>query len=76
MLIIGDSDLLTIYNAYCSWKRVRATSGASEYTFCRQNFLSVQTLVNIEELKTQLIVSMADTGLLQLDESEQNALKR
>ena len=44
----GDSDLLTVYNAYLAWKRVCVT-GNSDYQFCRKNFLSQQTLLNIEE---------------------------
>ncbi|KAK3485125.1 P-loop containing nucleoside triphosphate hydrolase protein [Neurospora crassa] len=54
----GDSDLLTVYNAYQSWKRVcqSSTSGGAEFQYCRKNFLSPQTLANIEDLKGQLLV--------------------
>ena len=31
----GDSDLLTAYNAYSSWRRVCNTTGVSEQYFCR-----------------------------------------
>ena len=72
---IGDSDLLTIYNAYLAWKRVCMTSG-SEYQFCRKNFLSQQTLSNIEDLKGQLIVSLVDSGFLPLTEAERAALNK
>lgn len=72
----GDSDLLTVYNAYCAWKRARSTPGASEYAFCRKNFLSSQTLLNIEDVKMQLVVSIADAGLLQLDASQKTSLNR
>ncbi|PYH95397.1 ATP dependent RNA helicase [Aspergillus ellipticus CBS 707.79] len=72
----GDSDLLTVYNAYCSWKRARSTPGVSEFAFCRKNFLSSQTLLNIEDVKMQLIVSIADTGLLTLDREQKAALNR
>ncbi|KAF7595064.1 hypothetical protein BBP40_007467 [Aspergillus hancockii] len=72
----GDSDLLTVYNAYCSWKRTRNTPGANEYTFCRKNFLNFQTLLNIEDIKMQLLVSIADTGLLHLDPTQKAALNR
>ncbi|OJJ67465.1 hypothetical protein ASPBRDRAFT_136048 [Aspergillus brasiliensis CBS 101740] len=72
----GDSDLLTVYNAYCAWKRARNTPGVSEYAFCRKNFLSSQTLLNIEDIKMQLIVSIADTGLLTLDPSQKALLNR
>jgi ATP-dependent RNA helicase DHX29 len=74
----GDSDLLTIYNAYSAWKRVcQANSGSgSEFQFCRKNFLAQQTLANIEDLKGQLLVSLADSGFLQLTEEERRALSR
>lgn len=74
----ADSDLLTTYNAYSSWKRVcQANSGAGkEFQFCRKNFLSQQTLANIEDLKGQLLVSLADSGFLSLTEDERRALSR
>ncbi|KAL4869998.1 hypothetical protein BDV12DRAFT_166832 [Aspergillus spectabilis] len=72
----GDSDLLTVYNAYCSWKRTRSTPGANEYAFCRKNFLSPQTLLNIEDVKLQLMVSIADAGLITLDASQKASLNR
>ncbi|EYE97349.1 HA2-domain-containing protein [Aspergillus ruber CBS 135680] len=72
----GDSDLLTVYNAYCAWKRARSTPGSNEYAFCRKNFLSSQTLLNIEDVKMQLVVSIADAGLLQLDASQKTSLNR
>jgi ATP-dependent RNA helicase DHX29 len=71
----GDSDLLTNYNAYLAWKRVCNTTG-SEYQFCRKNFLSSQTLSNIEDLKGQLTVSLVDSGFLPLTEQEKSHIKR
>ncbi|KAA8633948.1 hypothetical protein SMACR_07645 [Sordaria macrospora] len=74
----GDSDLLTVYNAYQSWKRVcqSSTSGGAEFQYCRKNFLSPQTLANIEDLKGQLLVSVADSGFLQLTTEERQVLNR
>ncbi|KAK0744735.1 P-loop containing nucleoside triphosphate hydrolase protein [Apiosordaria backusii] len=74
----GDSDLLTVYNAYSAWKRVcqSATGGGAEYQFCRKNFLSPQTLANIEDLKGQLITSVVDSGFLQLTAEERQAHNR
>ncbi|KAL2824647.1 P-loop containing nucleoside triphosphate hydrolase protein [Aspergillus cavernicola] len=72
----GDSDLLTVYNAYCAWKRTRSTPGANEYAFCRKNFLSPQTLLNIEDVKLQLMVSIADAGIVTLDASQKASLNR
>ncbi|KAJ5637325.1 hypothetical protein N7490_007204 [Penicillium lividum] len=72
----GDSDLLTVYNAYCGWRRARSTPGSNEFSFCRKNFLNPQTLLGIEDVKMQLIVSIADAGLLTLDPSQKLALTR
>ncbi|KAH8596466.1 ATP dependent RNA helicase-like protein [Bisporella sp. PMI_857] len=71
----GDSDLLTVYNAYSAWRRVCVTSG-SDYQFCRKNFLSQQTLSNIEDLKGQLVVCLVDSGFLPLTDIERTALNR
>ncbi|MCJ1397878.1 hypothetical protein MMC11_001074 [Xylographa trunciseda] len=72
----GDSDLLTVYNAYCAWRRVCKSTGSSEYQFCRKNFLSPQTLSNIEDLKAQLTTALVDAGFLSLDEEGKAALNR
>ncbi|KAF7719449.1 DEAD box ATP-dependent RNA helicase [Penicillium ucsense] len=72
----GDSDLLTVYNAYCCWKRAKTTPGMSEFSFCRKNCLSPQTLLSIEDVKMQLVVSVADAGLITLDAAQKAALNR
>ena len=72
----GDSDLLTVYNAYCAWRRVCTTIGSSEFQFCRKNFLSSQTLSNIEDLKAQLTTSLLDTRFLALDDAAHSSLNR
>jgi ATP-dependent RNA helicase DHX29 len=72
----GDSDLLTVYNAYCAWKRVCQTRSSFEYQFCRKNFLSPQILSSIEDLKVQLTTTLVDSGFLSLDDNEKLALNR
>lgn len=71
----GDSDLLTVYNAYLGWKKVCQTSNG-DFQYCKKNFLSQQTLSNIEDLKGQLLVALADSGFLQLTEEERRTLHR
>ncbi|KAL8830580.1 MAG: hypothetical protein Q9170_005671 [Blastenia crenularia] len=72
----GDSDPLTVHNAYCSWRRACNASGASEQQFCRKNCLSQQNLMTIEELKAQLATSLVDAGFLELGEGEEISLHR
>ncbi|KAM6481204.1 P-loop containing nucleoside triphosphate hydrolase protein [Trichoderma sp. SZMC 28011] len=72
----ADSDVLTTYNAYVAWKRVCQANGGygKEFQFCRKNYLNQQTLTNIEDLKGQLLTSLADSGFLSLTEDERRAL--
>jgi len=72
----GDSDPLTAYNAYTAWRKVCTTSGSSEFQFCKKNFLSQQNLANIEELKAQLLSSLADAGFVSLTSEDRSALSR
>ncbi|KAI1642790.1 P-loop containing nucleoside triphosphate hydrolase protein [Daldinia loculata] len=71
----GDSDLLTVYNAYQGWKKVCQASN-NDFQYCKKNFLSPQTLSNIEDLKGQLLVALADSGFLQLTDDERRTLNR
>ncbi|KAI1148851.1 ATP dependent RNA helicase [Nemania diffusa] len=71
----ADSDLLTVYNAYLSWKKVCQTT-SHDFQYCKKNYLSSQTLSNIEDLKGQLLVSLVDAGFLQLTQDERNQLNR
>ncbi|KAF2763940.1 P-loop containing nucleoside triphosphate hydrolase protein [Teratosphaeria nubilosa] len=72
----ADSDLFTVYNAYCTWRKVCTTPGMSEYQFCDKNFLSAQNLANIEDLKGQLLTSLVDAGFVSLGPDEKAALAR
>ncbi|KAF2671034.1 ATP-dependent RNA helicase A [Microthyrium microscopicum] len=66
----GDSDLLTVYNAYSAWRRVSEHPNENIFAFCRKNYLSPQVLSNIEDLKAQLYQSLADTGMVPLNRSD------
>ena len=66
----SDSDLLTAFNAYASWRRVSESKPISAQNFCRKNFLSIQTLGNIEDLKGQLFTSLLDASFISLDSTE------
>ncbi|KAI1178028.1 ATP dependent RNA helicase [Nemania sp. FL0916] len=71
----ADSDLLTVYNAYLGWKKVCQTT-SHDFQYCKKNYLSSQTLSNIEDLKGQLLVSLVDAGFLQLTHEERQHLNR
>ncbi|KAH8157555.1 hypothetical protein CIB48_g10691 [Xylaria polymorpha] len=71
----ADSDLLTVYNAYLGWKKICQTT-SHDFQYCKKNYLSPQTLSNIEDLKGQLLVSLVDAGFLQLTHDERQNLNR
>ncbi|KAI0534078.1 ATP dependent RNA helicase [Xylaria digitata] len=71
----ADSDLLTVYNAYLGWKKVCQTTN-HDFQYCKKNYLSSQTLSNIEDLKGQLLVALVDAGFLQLTQDERQQLNR
>ena len=70
----GSSDLLTVYSAYCAWRRICQNNVMPEFQFCRKNFMSAQSLSNIEDLKLQLTTSLIDAGFVTLDDVEKAAL--
>lgn len=72
----GDSDLLTSYNAYATWRKICTTPGMSEFSYCNKNFLSPQNLANIEDLKGQLLMSLNDAGFVTLGPEERQALSK
>ncbi|KAK6536166.1 hypothetical protein TWF281_000412 [Arthrobotrys megalospora] len=72
----GDSDLLTTYSAYSGWRRAVETKGVNEYEFCNKNYLSSRNLAAIEEMKTQLFVALADSGIMRLEPEERIRLNR
>ncbi|KAK8163670.1 P-loop containing nucleoside triphosphate hydrolase protein [Phyllosticta citrichinensis] len=72
----GDSDLLTVYNAYATWRKICTTPGQSEFQFCTKNFLSRQNLANVEDLKSQLVSSLVEAGFLTLSPEERRALSK
>jgi ATP-dependent RNA helicase DHX29 len=70
----GDSDLLSVYNAYGAWRRAYTSGNAHE--FCRKNLLDYHTLLQIEDQKVQLLVNLSDAGILLLDETEKESIRR
>jgi len=57
---VGSSDHLTILNAYNGWWEAKLQRGGAEYDYCRRNFLSVNTLRMISDMKAQLVELLCD----------------
>lgn len=77
----ADSDLLTAYNAYLSWKRIWQTAipghaSGQEAQFCRKNYLQPMILTNIEDLKGQLLSALVDSAFVSVTEEERRAISR
>ncbi|GAA5993713.1 hypothetical protein JCM10908_001342 [Rhodotorula pacifica] len=69
---VENSDFLTMYNAYCSWRE--ACSNNYEREFCRKSFLSLQNLQQIEELRQQFFSFLVDAGFVNITNSERREL--
>ncbi|KAF9452647.1 P-loop containing nucleoside triphosphate hydrolase protein [Macrolepiota fuliginosa MF-IS2] len=72
---IGDSDFLTIHNAFSSWRKASA-NGAFVYKFCRTNYISHQNMQQIEELRQQFLGYLIDSAFIQVDKSMIRDLNR
>ncbi|CAJ0845483.1 539_t:CDS:10 [Entrophospora sp. SA101] len=69
----SNSDLLTMYKAYIKWREYyEKFGGFSNETrdFCHKNFLNIQNLMTIEDLKKQFLSLLVDIGFVRF---EQNA---
>lgn len=71
---VADSDLLTIANAFNSWRRASAANYAGQFT--SKNFLSPQSLQQIEELRQQYLSYLLDSGFVQLNDEARRELAR
>lgn len=64
----GDSDFLTIHNAFDSWRKASA-NGGYVYKFCRVNYISHQNMQQIEALRQQFLGYLIDSAFIQVDKS-------
>ncbi|KAI0051742.1 P-loop containing nucleoside triphosphate hydrolase protein [Auriscalpium vulgare] len=70
-----NSDFMTLHNAFASWRRASANASFVRQ-FCRKNFLSHQTMQQIEELRQQFLGYLIDSGLIQVDRAYIRELSR
>ncbi|GAA5869879.1 hypothetical protein JCM1840_007661 [Sporobolomyces johnsonii] len=69
---VENSDFLTTYNAYCSWRE--ASGNGYEREFTRKSFLSQQNLQQIEELRQQFFSFLVDAGFISITDAERRHL--
>ncbi|KIK28427.1 hypothetical protein PISMIDRAFT_673419 [Pisolithus microcarpus 441] len=61
-----DSDFFTVHNAFSCWRRACANPGFAR-KYCRQNFLSYENLLQIEELRQRLFGYLVDSSFIDVD---------
>ncbi|ETS63820.1 hypothetical protein PaG_02139 [Moesziomyces aphidis] len=71
---LGDSDFLTIANAFNGFRR--STVQNHHRTFCSRSFLSIQNLLQIEELRQQYFSYLIDAGFVSVDDGFRQELNR
>lgn len=70
-----DSDFFTVHNAFSCWRRACANPGFAR-KYCRQNFLSYENLLQIEELRQQLFGYLVDSSFINVDPGVMKELNR
>ncbi|GAC99316.1 hypothetical protein PHSY_006917 [Pseudozyma hubeiensis SY62] len=71
---LGDSDFLTIANAFNGFRR--STVQNHHRTFCNRSFLSIQNLLQIEELRQQYFSYLIDAGFVSVDDAFKQELNK
>ncbi|CAL1548512.1 unnamed protein product [Lymnaea stagnalis] len=61
---MGNSDYLTMLNAYRCWSEAKKQSSHQAYMYCRDNFLSIKTLQMLASLKQQYVELLSDIGFI------------
>ncbi|KAJ1041518.1 hypothetical protein NDA11_000066 [Ustilago hordei] len=71
---LGDSDFLTIANAFNGFRR--STAQNHHRTFCNRSFLSIQNLLQIEELRQQYFSYLIDASFVSVDDAFRQELDK
>lgn len=64
---IGNSDHLTVLNAYRKWKEVRKKGPYASKVYAEENFLSLRTLEMLGEIKFQFLELLISIGFVPVD---------
>lgn len=76
ILLLDNSDFLTVYQAYEIWRdelmSVRGKPGwiRKMHEFCKENYLSHQNLETIEEMKRQFLGLLINIGFVKTDDMD------
>ncbi|ELT89229.1 hypothetical protein CAPTEDRAFT_101871 [Capitella teleta] len=61
---IGNSDHLTMLNAYKSWIKAQKDGSQAAFRFCQENFLSIKTMQMLATMKHQFTELLSDIGFI------------
>lgn len=61
---VGNSDHITMVNAYNGWIEARQQGSREGYNFCYDNFLSVKSLQMLASMKQQFVELLSDIGFI------------
>ncbi|XP_060558929.1 ATP-dependent RNA helicase dhx29-like [Ruditapes philippinarum] len=61
-IALAASDHLTVYKAYHGWRHARSHSRQAEMTYCHKNFLKRNTMLEIENVKSDLMKLIHSIG--------------
>ncbi|KAG5667809.1 hypothetical protein PVAND_015778 [Polypedilum vanderplanki] len=73
---IGNSDHLTVLNAYQKWKEANIKSLYAGQVYAEQNFLSLNVLQTIGEIKQQFMKLLIEIGFVPVDLPSENKKRR
>lgn len=68
---IGNSDHLTVLNAYRKWKEAKKKSRYAGQTYADENYLSMKTLEMLGEIKFQFLELLISIGFVPVDMPKQ-----
>ena len=72
----GDSDLITTYNAVLAYRRMSSEPRHTFLYWSQRNFLSLQILSSIEDLKAQICTTLMDSGFLGKERSYSRSVQQ
>eukprot|EP00057_Strongylocentrotus_purpuratus_P033896 XP_793172.4 PREDICTED: ATP-dependent RNA helicase DHX29 [Strongylocentrotus purpuratus] len=63
-MAVANSDHITIYKAFSGWKEARSKGRSAESRFCHGNFLNRTALLNMENVKRDLMQLVRSIGFI------------
>jgi len=72
----GDSDFLTMCNAYYKWRNLCQTNSKGESEYVRKTFLNTKNLISVEELRHQFMNLLIEMKLVDISQQDARDIQR